>query len=320
MILRFQYSTQQGVDPANWNRGAWGTNDATFTYPVQGTDGASAAKVAMTTYTDGDAKWYFDDVTVGANGQYTYKESYTSTAASTFTVRFTLADNSTVYRDLATVPSSAGWSTFEYTFLTPANTTKVTVFHHLNAVGELTIDNASIKEYTSYVNQEQINALRDAGHEIGSHTKSHPHLPTLTDALATDEIAGSKSVLEGLGYTINTFVYPYGEHNAFDKTLAFNAGYTAARTTLTGFNVRSTDKYALLVQNVEVNTSIETIKAWIDEAQADKTWLILVFHQIDHSGDQYGTTPEILTQIVSYLQLKSVMVKTMGEMIPLMNP
>ncbi|MDP3963891.1 MAG: hypothetical protein Q8Q39_05345, partial [bacterium] len=49
-------------DPQGWFRGRWGTNTAVFTYPVAGLEGARAARVALTSRTSGDAKWYFADV------------------------------------------------------------------------------------------------------------------------------------------------------------------------------------------------------------------------------------------------------------------
>ncbi|MEP7167098.1 MAG: polysaccharide deacetylase family protein, partial [Candidatus Woesebacteria bacterium] len=314
LVLNPSLETVAGTGPANWSQGNWGTNNAVFSYPVAGTDGASAAKVAMTTYTDGDAKWFFDDVNVGANTQYRFKEQYKSTSNSTITVRFSLSDGTTQYRDLGTLSPSSNWSTAEYVFLTPALTNKITVFHHIDSVGELTIDNVSVSEYALYVNQSQVKAFQDQGHEVGGHTKSHPDLTTLTTAQATDEIQGSRTALQGMGISpLTTMVYPYGSYNTSIESIVTGAGFKSSRTTTPGFNTKLTDKYALFDQNVEVNTSFATIQSWIDEAVADKTWLILTFHQIDHAGDQYGTTPEILTQIVQYLKTKNVTVKTMGE-------
>jgi hypothetical protein len=62
------------------------------------------------------------------------------------------------------------------------------------------------------------------------------------------------------------------------------------------------------------------MKSWVDTAAASKTWLIFAFHQVDHSNAQYGTTPEILRDLLAYIQTKNVSVKTVQEMVPHMNP
>src|SRR4051812_38294002 len=46
--------------PANWLKGGYGTNTRTPTYPATPSqDGAVAARVSITSYSSGDAKWYF---------------------------------------------------------------------------------------------------------------------------------------------------------------------------------------------------------------------------------------------------------------------
>ena len=53
--------------------------------------------------------------------------------------------------------------------------------------------------------------LRAAGWEIGAHTRTHPDLRRVPQAVATDEIIGSKKdIEERLGESVATFAYPYG--------------------------------------------------------------------------------------------------------------
>ena len=73
------------------------------------------------------------------------------------------------------------------------------------------------------------------GFELGSHTRTHPRLPTLDDDACEAEIAGSRADLERIaGVTIEHFCYPYG---AFDARVARHvaaAGYRTAVTTERG--------------------------------------------------------------------------------------
>src|SRR2546430_10071590 len=71
----------------------------------------------------------------------------------------------------------------------------------------------------SYISAGQMLAMQANGHQIAAHTRTHPHLSTLTDAQQHDEIDGSLQDLR-LSWGINAavFAYPYGDYN--DRPLA----------------------------------------------------------------------------------------------------
>lgn len=75
----------------------------------------------------------------------------------------------------------------------------------------------------------ELRALRDAGMEIGSHSRTHPRLPELTDEAALEEMVSSKRELEsGLGIPVLLFAYPYNALRARTGSLLQEAGYRAA--------------------------------------------------------------------------------------------
>lgn len=81
----------------------------------------------------------------------------------------------------------------------------------------------------------QILAWHAAGMEVGAHSRSHPHLPTCTDAELQNEIAGSKADLEALtASSISQFCYPYGDLNERVMAATRQAGFAAATTTQRG--------------------------------------------------------------------------------------
>lgn len=307
--------------PTNWRKSSWGTNNATFTYPTTGKTG-NGAKVAITAYTNGDAKWYFDEVAIVSNTQYRFRNAYKSTTPTTITARFTMADASIVYQDIVALPSSNNaWAIVDMPFTAPANVQSVTMFHHISSVGELTVDDASLTLYAVYLTPPQVQQLQAEGHEVSSHTKTHPDLTTLTPQQATDEIAASRTALQNIGITpLNTFVYPYGATNASVREIVKNAGYLAARTVEPGYNTKATDRYMLRVQNVGVGTTLDDVKGWVTTALADRTWLILVFHQVDLSADAYGTTPALFQQMVDYVKSQPVQIRTMDSVQAELNP
>lgn len=178
----------------------------------------------------------------------------------------------------------------------------------------------SFNDQPDYISVSEMLTMNASGHEIGSHTRTHPHLSLLSISDAWDEISGSKSDLATLGATPNTvFVYPYGDYNDRIRQQVIDAGYIGARTVHSGYNTKNTDKYALRDQHVEINTTFEQIKGYIDSAMAHNTWLILELHEINYSGEQYSTTPEVLQQVVDYLVANSIPVVTTAEGIALMN-
>lgn len=121
-------------------------------YPAEPHSGLSAAKVEITAFTDGDAKWYFDDIPVTPGKFYTYSDWYTSDVASSVTVRYYLGvDGKAVeqydYAYLGAAPASpAAWMQVTGTFTPPVGARSFTVSHAIKSIGFLTIDDVSVSE------------------------------------------------------------------------------------------------------------------------------------------------------------------------------
>jgi peptidoglycan/xylan/chitin deacetylase (PgdA/CDA1 family) len=79
-----------------------------------------------------------------------------------------------------------------------------------------------------YLGLDQIQALAAAGWEVGSHSRSHPHL-TYDHSLLYNEIAQSRLDLQqALGVPVTSFAYPFGETDAAVSQEVQAAGYTSA--------------------------------------------------------------------------------------------
>jgi peptidoglycan/xylan/chitin deacetylase (PgdA/CDA1 family) len=77
----------------------------------------------------------------------------------------------------------------------------------------------------------QLRGWLDAGMDIGAHTRSHVSLTACSDAVAREEMVGSKHDLErALGIEVRSFSYPYGEHRAEHAEMARQAGFATATT------------------------------------------------------------------------------------------
>lgn len=76
---------------------------------------------------------------------------------------------------------------------------------------------------------EKLRAVADRGVEIGSHTRTHPHLTRLSDRELENELRESRVAIESeLGRPCRFFAYPYGEEDARVRAAVRAAGYEAA--------------------------------------------------------------------------------------------
>ena len=94
----------------------------------------------------------------------------------------------------------------------------------------------------------QIRDWLAAGHEIGSHTVSHPRLTQLPTERQREEIFASKHRLEDtFGLPVRHFCHPYGDWNEAVRDMVIEAGYETACTHLeSGVNTAATPNHALL--------------------------------------------------------------------------
>ncbi len=85
-----------------------------------------------------------------------------------------------------------------------------------------------------------------AGHDIGSHSCTHPWLTRLPRDQAREEISASKKKLEDrFGRKVVHFCYPYGDWNETVRDLVQEAGYKTACTTDPGINMQSQSPFEL---------------------------------------------------------------------------
>jgi peptidoglycan/xylan/chitin deacetylase (PgdA/CDA1 family) len=92
----------------------------------------------------------------------------------------------------------------------------------------------------------QVRHLSDAGHEVGSHTLSHPVLTTMTPEDRRAEIHGAKALLEAwTAADVPGFCYPNGDYDDVLPRQLREAGHVYACTTAPGRNDRRTDPFQL---------------------------------------------------------------------------
>ncbi len=99
-----------------------------------------------------------------------------------------------------------------------------------------------------HLSREQLKTLSDAGWNIGSHTKSHLALTTLSPSLLRAELHDSKKFLEDLlGKAVTAISFPFGNFNArvieACKEVGFEEALSIKKSSSDGFVKRSKAVY-----------------------------------------------------------------------------
>lgn len=121
----------------------------------------------------------------------------------------------------------------------------------VESLGEACAVKENIKDNLKdvYMTITQVQELEKSGMEIGSHTVTHPNLPTLTENEITGEVENSKKWLETvLGKSVKGFSYPFGKRPDFNDQVLLkirNAGYAYAVSTVYGKVYDNADPFVL---------------------------------------------------------------------------
>lgn len=135
--------------PAGWTPASWGDNTASFTYANDGASGRRSVRVDITRYASGDAKWVFDSVAIEPGKAYVYRDSYKSTVPSRIVAAYTSTTGSMSYRTLVVSPQASTWTAAEADFTPPSSTARITLYHLIDSVGTLQVDDVSLTPHVT---------------------------------------------------------------------------------------------------------------------------------------------------------------------------
>jgi peptidoglycan/xylan/chitin deacetylase (PgdA/CDA1 family) len=103
---------------------------------------------------------------------------------------------------------------------------------------------------SEWMTWDEVRDLQREGFEIGAHTRTHPDLARLAGAGASEEIGGSKAILEReLAAPVLYFAYPYGRQHQIseaNRALVRSAGFACCASAFGGLVRMGDDPYALL--------------------------------------------------------------------------
>ncbi|MFP2927837.1 polysaccharide deacetylase family protein [Pyxidicoccus sp. 3LG] len=210
---------------------------------------------------------------------------------------------------MVTITLDDGWAT-QYTKARPALNAR-----NIDATYAL-VTQALAQNWGGYMTTAQAMTLVAEGNDIASHTLTHPDLTTLSSLQLTSELQDSQAwLVSNLGLpAVPHFVVPYGR---YDNTVlsAIRQSYASSRTVTGGRNFADTIVYELRANDVHRAVPVSTVRGWVDQAIAEKSWLILVFHEfVDGTptrDTQYKTAN--FAAILDYIKTKNVRTVTLAQ-------
>jgi peptidoglycan/xylan/chitin deacetylase (PgdA/CDA1 family) len=120
---------------------------------------------------------------------------------------------------------------------------------------------------TPLMTEEQLLQWQAGGQEAGAHTQDHVDLLTVSEIAAWKQIAKSKTTLQTLlAKPVSHFCYPYGKFDERHSTMAKQATYETATTTVRGRVHAATNM--LTLPRVPVLRSTSLLVFWLKIATA----------------------------------------------------
>jgi peptidoglycan/xylan/chitin deacetylase (PgdA/CDA1 family) len=155
-------------------------------------------------------------------------------------------------------------------------------------------------------------AVAAMGHEIASHTKTHPYLTQLSTAQLQSELSESRDVINQQITTQKcfSFAYPYGDYN-YAVEIATMSNYIAARGVSNGLNYETLD-FGYVMGTGDSSNSLDSLKAWTDQAENTGAWQVVYAHSLDGTGYSFWDV-NLLNEYFSYLGTKNIWNDTFGN-------
>lgn len=358
------------TQPLKWSGSAWGTNTRSFEYMNEGRTGNRSVKVTVSNYVDGDAKWYAEPITTLERGKdYRFSTWYKTNTSPSVVAMFTADDGTVRYAGLPKPQpnGTSNWQAYSDTFNVPLDVKSVSVFMFIGSNGYLQTDDYDIVKYQSVgfnrplltltfddgeednvttalprmnaygikstqcyatkfiegnaANTQAVLDFYNNGHEICSHSVSHPFSTQLSPAQLADELTRSKQILESIiGTPVRNFATPYGDYNAA-VTAEIMKNYGSHRTVDTGYNSKDNfDITRIRTQNMLSTTTIEEYQSWITRAQAENTWLVLLYHRVANNPGPYDTMIADFDNQLAALKASGIAVVTWQQALDEIKP
>jgi peptidoglycan/xylan/chitin deacetylase (PgdA/CDA1 family) len=158
------------------------------------------------------------------------------------------------------------------------------------------------------------------GHEVGSHTMSHPHLGSMTIAEQTTELANSQSTINTnvTSQKCVTLAYPYCEPSNQPLTATYYIGARHCQGAIEGNTPGDYYQISSVIcgDSGAVKTAADFNAKFVSVA-ATKGWCVFLIHGIDSDGGYSPLSSTVLRSSLQYLDARrgTFWVSTFGNVV-----
>jgi peptidoglycan/xylan/chitin deacetylase (PgdA/CDA1 family) len=147
---------------------------------------------------------------------------------------------------------------------------------------------------------DDLDALLENGHELGSHTYGHISSRSVNcETFCGDVGQGRKAIQDLTGGEISNFAYPFG-HVTLRTKRALATSVTTARGIVPGLNGPEIDLNLLRANSLYGDIQgLAKAENWIEENVRHRNWLIFYTHDVRSDPSPWGCTPALLEAVVS---------------------
>lgn len=187
----------------------------------------------------------------------------------------------------------------------------------------------------NYLTAANVAAMKADGHEIASHTISHPDLTAISVDEATRQICNDRVNFAAMGIPVANFAYPFASSTTAVENAAENCGANSARglgdvktrfsctNCVVGESVPPPEKYFTRAPDqVERTWTLADLKKSVTQAEAKNngSWVQLTFHHIcagtTASCPEPWISPTVFNGFINWLATRTkTQVRTVGSVI-----
>jgi peptidoglycan/xylan/chitin deacetylase (PgdA/CDA1 family) len=178
-------------------------------------------------------------------------------------------------------------------------------------------ENLGLPQFTT----AHLQALFEAGHEVGCHTFNHlSALRATPGAYAADLDRNAYWVAERLdGHVMTTFAWPYGDVSLTAKAVAAER-FKLARGVRDGVNTGRADRAATQAIGLESRRLPGyDLEALMAKAASERGWLIAYGHDVMDGPTPYGCTPDDLDRVIRLAKAAGLDILPVGQALARIN-
>ena len=166
-----------------------------------------------------------------------------------------------------------------------------------------------------HMDETDVIAAHESGHEIGGHSFSHMDLSEMPLASVLEDIAKNHRAINSLNLPrCRTFAYPYGQTTAALKR-RLSKEYEGLRGISPGPMLGKFDLNQIRSTPLFSGSSFDNLMRQIADIKDQNSWLSLFTHDIQDSPSKWGCTPDEMDCVIKAVEASGAEVLTVSDAI-----